>query len=139
MSFKNRLVATSNSFAPLPLRLGVGAVMIGHGAQKLFGWFGGAGLTKAGEAFASMGLEPGNVMAGLAGGTEFLGGILLVLGLFTRVAGLALAVTMGVAIAVAHASSFFLPTGMEYALILLLASLSLVISGGGALSLDRRV
>lgn len=139
MSFKNRLVATSHSYATIPLRLGVGAIMVGHGAQKLFGWFDGYGLTKAGEAFASMGMEPGVLMAALAGGTEFFGGILLILGLFTRVAALALAGTMAVAIAVAHSTAFFLPTGMEFALILLLASLSLLISGGGAWSLDRRV
>lgn len=116
--------------------------MIGHGAQKLFGMFGGPGLTKAGEAFTSMGIEPGFVMACLAGGVEFFGGILLILGLFTRVSALGLAVTMAVAICVAHSSTFFLssePAGMEFALILLMANVSLLISGGGAWSLDRRI
>jgi putative oxidoreductase len=141
MKIKSLILKTSNSAAFLPLRLGVGAVMIAHGAQKLFGWFGGYGLEGTGKYFAeNLGLEPGVLMAALAGGTEFLGGILLVLGLLTRVSGLALAGTMAVAIWTAHPDAFFASNGgMEYPLTLLLASLTLAIGGGGICSLDRRL
>lgn len=140
MKLLKKLARTTNSYAYLPLRLGVGMVMIGHGAQKLFGWFGGYGLAGTGQFFAeNLGLEPGLLMAAMAGGTEFVGGILLILGLLTRLSGLALVGTMAVAILTAHPSAFFLSNnGMEYALTLLLASLSLVIGGAGAWSMDRK-
>lgn len=69
--------------------------MAGHGAQKLFGWFDGYGLQGTGQFFAeNLGLKPGVLMAAMAGGTELIGGILLILGLRTRVSGLALVSTM---------------------------------------------
>jgi putative oxidoreductase len=140
MSIKTRLVRTNASlWSPLALRLVVGAVMAGHGSQKLFGWFHGYGFEATANAFAGMGLKPGVVMAGLAGGGEFFGGLLLVLGLFTRLAALNTAVIMAVAIFTAHASAFFLPSGMEYALTLLAASLVLLETGGGALSVDSKI
>lgn len=74
-------------------------------------------------------------MAAMAGGTEFIGGILLILGLLTRLSGAAL-----VAIATAHPDAFFVSNnGMEYPLTLLLASLALAIGGGRALSVDRKL
>lgn len=141
MNIKIILLTTSNTFAYLPIRLGVGAVMVAHGAQKLFGWFGGNGLQGTGQYFAeNLGLTPGVLMAAVAGGTEFIGGILLILGLLTRVAGISLVGTMAVAIATAHPDAFFASNnGMEYPLTLLLASLTLVIGGGGALSVDRKL
>ena len=141
MKIKTILTRTNDSYAALPLRLGVGVIMIAHGAQKLFGWFGGYGLQGTGNFFAeTLGLKPGVLMAAMAGGTEFIGGVLLILGLMTRLSGLALAGTMAVAIATAHPNAFFASNGgMEYPLTLLLASLSLAISGGGALSVDRKL
>jgi putative oxidoreductase len=140
MSLKSRIVRTNASlWSPLVLRIVVGLVMAGHGAQKLFGWFGGYGFDATVNAFSSMGLKPPFIMAALAGGGEFLGGILLILGLFTRLAALNVAVIMGVGIVTAHASAFFLPAGMEYALTLLAASLVLVETSGGALSADSKI
>jgi len=141
MKIKKILLKTSNSFALLPVRLGVGVIMAAHGSQKLFGWFGGYGLKGTGQFFAeNLGLKPGMLMAALAGGTEFIGGILLIIGLLTRISGLALAGTMAVAIATAHSSAFFADQGgMEYPLMLLLASLTMAIGGGGAFSLDRKL
>tara|TARA_R100000027_G_scaffold67755_1_gene68581 strand:- start:7810 stop:8253 length:444 start_codon:yes stop_codon:yes gene_type:complete len=140
MKLKHCILSTRNTLAFIPIRLGVGVIMIGHGSQKLFGAFGGHGLKGTGQFFAEqLGLQPGILMAGLAGGTEFLGGILLILGLATRLAGLALAGTMAVAIATAHAGAFFLPAGMEYTLALLVACLTLVIGGAGSLSFDRKL
>lgn len=141
MSIKHTILSTSNSAAFLPIRLAVGAVMIGHGAQKLFGWWGGHGLQGTANFFAeNLGLEPGLLMAALAGGTEFFGGILLILGLLTRPAALLIAGTMAVAILKVHSDAFFLSSnGMEFALTLLLASVALVIGGAGALSVDRKL
>jgi putative oxidoreductase len=141
MKIKEILFTTSETFAFLPIRFGVGVVMFAHGAQKLFGWFGGYGLQGTGQFFAeNLGLKPGVLMAALAGGTEFIGGLLLIVGLLTRVAGISLAGTMAVAILTAHSSAFFMSNdGMEYALTLLLASLTLAIGGGGAFSFDRKL
>lgn len=141
MKIKEILFSTTNTFSTLPIRIGVGVIMVAHGSQKLFGWFGGYGLEGTGQFFAeNLGLKPGILMAALAGGTEFAGGILLILGLLTRLSGAALAGTMAVGIWTAHSSAFFASNnGMEYPLTLLLASLTLLIAGGGALSLDKKL
>jgi len=141
MKIKEILLTTSNSYAFLPIRRGVGVVMVAHGAQKLFGWFGGYGLQGTGQFFAeTLGLKPGVLMAAMAGGTEFIAGLLLIAGLLTRVAGLSLVGTMAVAILTAHSSAFFASNGgMEYPLTLLLASLTLTSGGAGAFSVDRKL
>ena len=111
--------------------------MAGHGAQKLFGWFGGYGLAGTGQFFAeSLGLKPGVLMAALAGGGEFFGGLLVLIGLMTRPGAALIGITMVVAIVKVHNSAFFLPAGMEYVLALLAMSVALVITGGGKLSVD---
>ncbi|HEY8858735.1 MAG TPA: DoxX family protein, partial [Gaiellales bacterium] len=68
------------------LRITIGVLFIGHGTQKLFGWFGGRGLDATAESFESMGLYPGRENAIAAGTTEALGGALLALGALTPVA-----------------------------------------------------
>lgn len=142
ISFLSRLLTTSSTnWAPLPLRLGVGAVMIGHGAQKLFGWWGGYGLEGTGQFLtSSLGLSPGVAWAALVGGTEFFGGIALLVGLGTRFAALGLTIAMAVAAFTVHRNAFFVANnGMEFALTQMLASLALLIGGGGALSIDARL
>lgn len=136
-----RLLASDNTSAALVLRVPVGIIFAAHGAQKLFGWFGGYGLEGTGQYMASIGLAPGYLMALLAGGAEFFGGLALVLGLLVRPAAAALAFAMGVAIFAAHWSSGFFAAsgGYEFALALFAASLSLVFSGGGRYSFDRRI
>ena len=84
------------------LRLSVGGFFIGHGTQKLFGWFGGHGLDATGQAFESMGLRPGKRNAIAAGAAEAGGGALLALGLATPLAGAALTATMLTAIHRVH-------------------------------------
>ena len=69
-----RVLTTEASLAPLALRIPVGIIFAAHGAQKLFGAFGGYGLEGTGQFFESIGLTPGYLMALLAGGAEFLGG-----------------------------------------------------------------
>ena len=132
---------TDSSLAALILRVGLGLALIPHGAQKLFGWFGGYGLEGTGQWMASIGLQPGMLMAALAGSAEFFGGLALVLGLLTRPAAALTAFTMLVAIFSVHSGNgFFMSNnGYEYGFVLLVASLSLLVSGGGRLSLDRRL
>lgn len=122
----------------LLLRLVVGLLFVGHGAQKLFGWFGGYGLDGTGDFFGSIGLNPGGLLALLAGGAEFFGGLALVLGLLVRPAAAALAFTMLIAIVAVHGGNgFFLDKGgYEYALALFAASLSLLFTGGGRYAAD---
>ena len=133
-----RIFATNAGWAPLAVRIPVGIIFIAHGAQKLFGWFGGYGLEATGQAFASMGLNPGLLMALLAGSAEFFGGALLVAGFLVRPAGALLAFTMFVAIFAAHFQSglFLSNGGYEYALALLAVSMALSISGAGRASVD---
>ncbi len=132
------LVATESGWAPLALRVPVGIIFIAHGAQKLFGWFGGYGLEGTGQWMASIGLSPGLVMALLAGGTEFFGGLALLLGLLVRPAASALAFAMAVAIFAVHIGNglFMSNNGYEFALALLAAAVSLAITGSGRASVD---
>lgn len=138
-SFVNRVLATDNAAGALALRIPVGIIFAAHGAQKLFGWFGGYGLEGTGQFFGSVGLNPGYIMALLAGAAEFFGGLALIVGVLVRPAAAALAFAMLVAIFAVHlGSGFFVDKGgYEYALALFAASLSLVFSGGGRLSVDR--
>lgn len=138
-SIVQRVLSTNDSLAPLALRLAGGAIFVAHGAQKLFGAFGGYGLEGTGQFFDSIGLSPGYLMALLAGAAEFLGGLALILGLFVRPAAAALAFAMLIAVFSVHFSKgFFLDKGgYEYALAMLALSVSLVFSGGGRASIDR--
>lgn len=134
----DRLLASNAGLAPLALRIPVGIIFAAHGAQKLFGWFGGYGLAGTGQWMSSVGLDPGYLMALLAGSAEFFGGLALVLGLLVRPAAAALAVAMAVAILSVHIGNglFMSKNGYEYALALLAVSVSLLLSGAGRLSLD---
>ena len=134
------LNTNARNWAVLAPRLVVGVVMLAHGAQKLFGWFGGYGLEASAGFFANqLGLTPGIFWAALAGGGEFFGGLLLIIGLATRFAALTVGITMVVATVTVHGGGFFAPEGMEYTLTLLAVSIALLIGGGGALSFDARV
>ena len=125
-------------FDALALRLTAGSIFFAHGAQKLFGWFGGYGLQGTAGWMESIGLAPGVLMAGLAGGAEFFGGLLLIAGLLVRPAALLLAFTMLVAIFTVHwQHGFFLSNnGYEFGLALFGVSLALVFRGAGSWSAD---
>ena len=112
------LFNSTGGYAALVLRLPIGLILAAHGAQKLFGWFGGYGLEGTGQWLDSIGLGPGYLMALLAGSAEFFGGIALVLGLLTRPAALVTAVTMLVAMFSVHIDNglFMSNNGYEYAL-----------------------
>lgn len=134
-----KTLTSAPSFAPLALRIPIGIILIAHGAQKLFGWFGGYGLGGTGQWMASIGLTPGYLMALMAGSSEFFGGLFLLLGLLTRPTALVLSFTMVVAIFSVHIGNglFLANNGYEFGLALLAATVSLAISGAGKLSLDN--
>lgn len=128
---------TSGSWAMVPLRIIIGLIFLGHGAQKLFGWFGGYGLeATAGFFQEQLGLAPGILWAFLASAGEFFGGLFLLVGLFARLQGALLSFTMLVALVTVHNSGFFLPAGMEYVLALLGATLVFALGGAGNASVD---
>ncbi|WP_221351740.1 DoxX family protein [Streptomyces beigongshangae] len=122
----------------LLLRLGTGGVLAAHGAQKLFGWFGGGGLSGTGEFMESVGYAPGRASAAAAGLAETGGGTLLALGLATPAAGAAAAGAMAGASAVHAPNGFFAQSGgYEHAAFLGLTAAGLAVAGPGRLSLDH--
>jgi len=138
-SMLNKILRTDAGIAALILRVPVGLILAAHGAQKLFGWFGGNGLAGTAGWMSSIGIEPGYMMAILAGSAEFFGGLALILGLLTRPAAVAAAFTMLVAIFSVHISNglFAANNGYEYALTLMVALIALAVQGGGQLSVDQ--
>ena len=136
-----KLLRTDAGFAPLALRLPIGITFMAHGAQKLFGWFGGYGLEGTGQWMASIGLTPGYLMALMAGSSEFFGGLLLIIGLLIRPTSAVLAFTMLMAIVTVHLDNglFMFNNGYEFGLALLAATVSLAISGAGKMSIDSMI
>jgi putative oxidoreductase len=136
--FIERIVATRAGLGPLALRLPIGIIFVAHGAQKLFGWFGGYGLEGTGQWMGSIGLQPGYAMALLAGSAEFFGGLALLVGLLVRPAAAALAFAMLIAIFSVHIAHglFMSNNGIEFALAMFAATVSLLVSGAGRLSAD---
>jgi putative oxidoreductase len=124
----------------LVLRVVVGLLFMGHGAQKLFGMFGGHGLQgTAGFFEQGLGLRPGKLHASGAGAAEFFGGLLLALGLFTPFAAAALIGTMTVAIATVHWTKGVWSTegGYEYNAVLMAVAFAVTAVGPGNWSLDH--
>jgi putative oxidoreductase len=122
----------------LALRLGTGGVLIAHGTQKLFGWFGGRGLKGAAGAMDAMGFRPGLPSALMAGLGETAGGALLALGAATPIGGAMAVGTMSAAVEVSRPNGFFNNTsGYEYPAVLALAATSLAVAGPGRFSVDR--
>ena len=122
------------------LRITLGLILIPHGAQKFFGWFGGAGFVRFTQIFESAGYKPGALWVTLVAGTEFIGGIMLVIGLFTRFWAAALTVFMINSVWVTSARGFFwLDKGAEYSILLLACALVFLIQGGGDYSIDSKM
>jgi putative oxidoreductase len=133
-------------FGPTVLRLAVGAVFAAHGAQKLFGLWGGGGLTGTAAFFSQLGLTPAYPLALFVAVVELSGGLLLVAGAFTLVASAVLTLIMLVAVWTVHlANGFFLNWtitpgqghGYEFNLVLIATLVSLMFTGPGAWSVDR--
>ena len=116
------------------LRVVVGIVFVAHGGQKLFVW----GFGNVAGFFGQVGIPAPMVAAVIVTLVEFLGGLALLLGLFTRWAAIPLAVNMLGAILTVHwKGGFFLPDGFEFALTLLAANVTLAFLGSGEASVDR--
>lgn len=141
-----KLTATDDSTATTILRVVLGIVFFAHGAQKMLGWFGGAGFTGTMGFFTATMHIPA-VFAFLAISAEFFGGLGLILGLLTRVAAFGIAVNMLVAVVVVHSQFGFFANwsgtqkgeGIEYHLLVLAMCAFLMIKGSGAVSADRKL
>lgn len=123
------------------IRVTAGLLLMPHGAQKLFGLFGGGGISGTAGFFAQIGIEPAVLAALAVGLTEFVGGLFLALGLLTRPAALAITVLMAVATFQVHLGNGFFWTsgGYEYPLFWGLIALAFVLRGGGRYSADARI
>lgn len=122
------------------VRAVTGLWMVPHGAQKLFGWWGGSIDGTAGF-FAKIGIEPALPLAYLVGGIEFFGGLLLLIGLWTRPAAAAAFVLMLVAAFKVHLGNGFFwgNGGYEYPLMWALLALAILFRGAGPCSVDARI
>ena len=127
------------SIGLLILRLVVGLSLAAHGAQKLFGWFGGYGLAGTGQFLEQLGFRPGRRQAAQAGLAEALGGLFLAAGLLTPAAAAAVVAVMLVAAVSVHVKNGFFAQagGYEYTLVLGAVALALAFTGPGALSADQ--
>jgi putative oxidoreductase len=122
----------------LLLRLTVGGFFVGHGTQKLFGWFGGSGLDATAQSFEAIGLRPGRANAIAAGAAEAGGGALVIAGLATPLAASILTGTMLTAMHRVHLKNgpWLSNGGYEYNAVLIAAAITLAEVGPGELSLD---
>ena len=134
-------------YGPAVLRLVVGAVFVAHGAQKLFGLWGGGGPVGTAAFVSQLGLTPAYPLALLVGFVEFGGGLLLISGAFTYLAAVLLAIEMAIAAWKVHlANGFFMNWaltaghghGYEFNLTLIGVLVSLSLTGPGAFSIDGR-
>lgn len=125
--------------ALLLLRAITGGLLAGHGAQKLFGSFGGHGLTGTAGWLESLGLRPGTLWAGMAGGGEFVGGLLTILGLGGPLGSILTVTAMKMATFKAHAGKPIWATsgGAELPMVNIAAGTALMMTGPGRYSLDR--
>ena len=123
------------------LRAVIGLLFVGHGLQKLAGWFGGPGLEGTGQFFESVGLRPGRRHATAAGVTETAGGAMLTIGLLTPLSAAALTASMATAVKTVHLEKgpWNAEGGWEYNAVLIAALFAITEAGPGALSLDRKL
>jgi putative oxidoreductase len=137
------LLRTRNDGVLTLIRVVAGGVMLPHGMQKLFGWFGGAGFAGTIHGFGQRGFPAPLVILVIA--AEFFGSIGLIIGFLSRIAAFGIAVDMTMAaIMVTSKFGMFINwagkqkgEGMEYQLLMIAMTLAIVIAGGGALSVDR--
>ena len=118
----------------LIIRLVIGLTFMGHGTQKLFGWFGGYGVKGTAGWLESIGIKPGIAMAVLAGLAELVGGALFAAGVFTPVGAALIIITMLVAIFTVHGKNGYWVTqnGFEYNMILIAIAIGVALIGPGA-------
>jgi putative oxidoreductase len=120
------------------LRLTMGLILVPHGCQKLFGWFGGLGFEKFTDIFDKMGWHPAVFWVALVALTESVGGLLLAFGFLTRFAAAAILIFMLNAVWATSAKGFFWAQGgMEYPILIGVVALVFLIKGGGRFSVDH--
>ena len=138
------MLGTDGDWVITIVRIVLGVVFFAHGAQKAFGWFGGAGLQSTVRVFREQ-LRIPAPLALLSVAAEFLGGLGLIVGLLSRIAALGIAVVMIVALVAVHGKfGFFMNWygekqghGIEYHILVLALAVAVIIKGGGAFSLDK--
>ncbi len=125
----------------LVLRVVVGLLLVGHGTQKLFGWFGGGGIASTAWFFRSVGYWPSRLMAGFAGSAELLGGVGLAAGFMTPLAAAAvIGAMLNAGVAVHRRNGLWaIDNGYEYPLVIGTVATTLGFTGAGAASLDARL
>jgi putative oxidoreductase len=139
------LLKTDKSSAQLLIRVALGAVIVPHGAQKVFGWFGGVGYAKTIQAFADMGFPAWSTVALMA--TETLGAVLLIAGFLTRIWALGIGIGMTICMFMHHVQHGFFMNwfgqqqgeGFEYHILVLGIVFALLVRGGGLLSVDSKI
>jgi len=126
-------------YSMLSLRIALGVVFLAHGSQKLFGLWGGGGIAGTIRFMDMMGFSFAAFFGIALAGAEFFGGLLALLGLFTRWAALFIAIVMSVAVFAVHIKHglFVTDNGFEFAGSLLCMAIALIINGGGKISLDN--
>jgi putative oxidoreductase len=128
------------SIGLLVVRIVVGLIMAGHGAQKLFGWFGGYGVRKTGEFFAQVGFRPGTAFAAAAAISEIGSGLLVTFGFLGPIGpALMVAVMIVAAITVHWGQGLFAPKGVELPLLYGAAAFGLALTGYGQYSIDNAI
>ena len=134
-----KLMATTDSWGLLGLRLATGAIFIAHGLPK-FGIGGGGGLEGTAGWLAGMGLPLPMFMAILVASSEVIGGAMLIVGFMTRFAAATQVIAMLVAVFMVHWSSGFTATGgYQWALLMAAAAFALMMDGAGKFSIDRNM
>lgn len=128
----NRIQKTNSGILVSLLRIVVGLIFFKAGAGKLFGWFGGFGIEGVTKFFTELGIPYPAFNAYFVGSTEFFGGILMILGLFTRLISIPFCIIMITAISTAHKDGDF-----YYPLMIFMSCLALFETGAGVLSLDK--
>ena len=128
-------------WAALPLRVGLGLMFVMHSLQKAFGLLGGSGIEGFSQMISGLGFFPSTPIAYLVAYVELIGGSLLILGLFTRIASILLIINMVVAIIKVHfVNGFFaMNGGYEYNFIIICSCISILISGPGHLSIYKKL
>ena len=137
------LYKTSNSPAQLIIRLALAVVIFPHGAQKVFGWFGGPGFSKTLQIFSGMGFPTWSTVLLMI--TETLGSLFLAFGILTRLCALAIGTSITICMFMHHVQNGFFMNwfgnqkgeGFEYHLLVFGIVFALIIKGGGKFSLDR--
>ncbi|MBI4124564.1 MAG: DoxX family protein [Deltaproteobacteria bacterium] len=134
-----KIFSNFKDYSLIPVRLALGWIFIAHGGQKLFGLWGGPGLIGFAGSLESLGLKPAIFWALLAGCTEFFGGLMVLLGIFSRWGALFIIGVMVVAVATVHWKNglFLSNQGYEYNVALIGLALAILYSGSGRFSIKR--